>query len=164
MANNNLTVQRLHELVHYDAETGALTWRIKPAMRINIGAPVGCLRKDGYLVTSIDKRTYRLHRLAWLYMTGAWPENDIDHIDGNRSNNAVSNLRDVSRSVNAQNKREAMGHNKSSGILGVSQKRGGWRARITFDGREHATHHATIEEARAAYIASKRAHQPGNTL
>lgn len=166
MAKTDLTAQRLRELLHYDRESGAFTWLVKPNRRIRLGAAVGCRLEGGYLRTRIDGGFHRLHRLAWLYVTGEWPANDVDHIDGDPTNNAFSNLRDVTRSVNLQNRRAAMGHSKA-GVLGVSEnKKGGlpWRARIKFDGRHETTYHATIEEARAAYLAAKRAHHPGNML
>ncbi len=164
MAKTDLSAEYLRELVNYDPDTGLFTWRIKPASRIKVGAPIGCVIDGGYLRVTINRNFYRLHRLAWLYVTGEWPRHDIDHIDGNPSNNAISNLRDVSRTINTQNKRGAMGHNKSSGLLGVSKPKNKWRARITFDGIEHTTYHQTKEEACAAYLASKRMHHVGNTL
>jgi hypothetical protein len=164
MAKADLTAQHLRELLHYDPSTGIFTWLVKPNRRIQIGSRVGCTIDGGYLRTRIDGHLYRLHRLAWLYVNGQWPEYDIDHIDGNPANNAITNLRDVSRSVNLQNRREAMGHNKT-GILGVSAKGTRWRARIKLpDGRQQTSHHATVEEAQAAYVASKREHHPGNML
>lgn len=151
-------------MLNYDPLTGLFTWRQKPQRRIKIGAPVGCITDSGYLRTSIDRHYYRLHRLAWLYVTGAWPAGDIDHIDGNRTNNAFANLRDVSRTINAQNKREALGHNKTSGVLGVSKKGTRWRARVYVNGKDHTTYHATVEEAQQAYIEAKRIRHPGNML
>lgn len=166
MAKNDLTAQRVRELMQYDPETGVFKWLVKPNRNIRVGEVVGTSRGSGQcLQTKIDGYFYRLHRLAWLYVYGSWPEADIDHIDGNPANNALANLRDVSRSVNLQNRRKAMGHNKSAGILGVSKKRNKWRARIKVNGRQISLgHFDTIEEAQAAYLTAKREHHPGNTL
>lgn len=164
MAKADLTAQRLRELLHYDPETGVFTWRVA-CRGTAAGDVAGCVIDGGYIRITIDKRFHRSHRLAWLYMTGTWPANDIDHIDGNPSNNALANLRDVTRSVNLQNRRAAMGHNTTSGVLGVSSKRNKWRARIKVDGRHVSLgHFDTIEEAQAAYLEAKRAHHPGNML
>lgn len=164
MAKADLTAQRLRELLNYDPETGLFTWLARPNRRIRIGASVGTPKERGVLQTRIGGYLYRLHRLAWLYVYGVWPNHDIDHIDGNPSNNAIVNLRDVTRSVNLQNRREAMGHNTTSGVLGVSKAGTRWRARISVDGRQLTTYHDTIEEARAAYLAAKRLHHLGNML
>lgn len=164
MAKTDLTAQRLRELVHYDPETGAFTWRVKPNQNIRVGATLGCLR-NGYLCTKVDKHQCYLHRLAWLYMTGDWPVHCIDHIDGNRANNAFSNLRDVTMTVNLQNRHAAAKTNKSCGLLGVCRSTGQrWRASIRVNGQHIVTCHGTAEEAHAAYLAAKRLHHPGNVL
>lgn len=165
MAKTDLTAQRLRELMQYDPETGIFVWRIKPNRNIRIGDVVGTSRGAGEcLQTKIDGYFYRLHRLAWLYIHEAWPNADIDHVDGNPQNNAIANLRDVTRSVNLQNRRRAMGHNTTSGLLGVSKKRNRWRARIRAEGRDIVSYHDTAAEAQAAYLELKRAHHPGNML
>lgn len=166
MATADLTAQRLRTLLNYDPETGVFTWIAKSAPRANtlVGSVAGTVIDGGYIRVTVDRRFYRAHRLAWLYMTGEWPLADIDHINGQPSDNRWANLRDVPRSVNLQNRRVAMGHNTTSGILGVSKKRDKWRARIKFDGRDHVSTHDSIEDAQAAYLASKRAHHSGNTL
>lgn len=165
MAKADFTAQMLRELLHYNPETGVFTWIIqrRGSRAAPIGAVAGGLDALGYLQVSFKPRTYRCHRLAWLYMTGDWPKHDIDHKDGNRTNNAFINLRDVPRSVNLQNIRMAKSQSKS-GILGVHKKGTRWVSSVQLDGQQNRASHATPEAAQAAYIARKRALHPGNTL
>lgn len=165
MSKASLTAARLRELLKYDPETGVFTWvaRIKG---IKPGSTAGCQRKDGYIVLRVDRSLHPAHRLAWLYVHGEHPKADIDHIDGNPSNNAISNLRDVSRSINNQNQRRPHSKNKS-GHLGVSREKGGklWEARIKGpDGVVRRGHFATPELAHAAYLEAKRALHAGCTI
>jgi hypothetical protein len=103
-------------------------------------------------------------RLAWFYTTGAWPKDQIDHIDGNKSNNRFANLREATPSQNTQNQRRAMRTNKL-GILGVILARGKFRAQIWFDGKnKFLGYFATAEAAHAAYLAAKRKFHPTCTI
>lgn len=86
-----LTVERLRELLDYDPETGVFRWK-EPRRKCRVGEVAGSLRKDGYVKIQVDGRFYQAHRLAWLCVYGVWPS-AIDHIDGNRANNAIANLR-----------------------------------------------------------------------
>lgn len=99
-----LTVVQLKELLHYNPETGVFTWARSVGQRARIGRVAGSKVPSGYIKISVSKRVYSAHRLAWLYMTGSWPENEIDHVDNNPSNNAFSNLRAATKSQNAQNR------------------------------------------------------------
>jgi len=93
-----------------------------------------------------------------------WPEHDIDHINGVRADNRISNLRDVVRAVNLQNRRSS--HRRSlSGLLGVKKNHNGWSAGITKQGvLLHLGTFKTPEQAHSAYIAAKRQFHEGNTL
>lgn len=125
----------------------------------------GSLTKEGYLVTSIDQKTYKCHRLAWLYINGEWPIGQIDHINGNRSDNQIKNLRDVAKQQNAENQRKAQRSNKSTNVLGTWKNGNGFAARISHNNiKVYLGTFATIEEARAAYIASKRLLHVGCTI
>lgn len=112
-----ITADRLRELVHYCPETGIFT-HLQSRGPKKAGMPAGSLRKDGYVYIMIGRHRTMAHRFAWLYMTGEWPIADIDHIDGNKSNNSFRNLRDVSRRVNTQNQNRAKRTSKT-GYLGV---------------------------------------------
>jgi len=112
----------------------------------------------------IDQANYLAHRLAWLYVTGHWPLVHVDHIDGNRKNNAFSNLREADRKTNAQNMRMAHRDNKT-GLLGVTAHRKTFVANILVDGCQlRIGRFATAEEAHAAYLNAKRAMHKGCTL
>lgn len=147
---------RVREMLDYDPETGV--FRRKTAWRR--GRAVGA--SDGrYLVMSIDRRKVYLHRLAWLYMTGRWPENKIDHINGDPADNRFSNLREASDEINSQNLRSAKARN-ATGLLGVSRKRHRYEARIYFAGRQvRLGVFDAPEEAHSAYVEAKRKFHEG---
>ena len=113
---------------------------------------------------SIDGRKHLAHRLAWLYVNGYCPPGDIDHINGDRAANRISNLRLATRSENLQNQSKAQKHNKT-GLLGVSHRRGKFRAQIRVDGKKmHIGTFPTPEEAHTAYLEAKRQFHPFGTL
>ena len=157
---------RVRELLDYDEITGVFAWRVARPGTARVGVVAGASDGDGYWRIKVDGRRYRAHRLAWLWAHGTWPMGQIDHLDGNRLNNALANLRDVSHSVNAQNQREAS-RNNSSGLLGVSwaKNNGKWRAQIKAAGRVRVLgYFAVKEEAHARYVEAKREFHEGNTL
>jgi hypothetical protein len=146
----------LKELFTLDPSTGVLRWKISRNRKVQIGRMAGGVKYQRgvptYLQVKIDKKMYAVHRLVWLYVYGAWPTGQIDHIDGNGMNNAVENLRDVSASENKRN--IGVQKNNSSGFKGVSwhktNKR--WQAYIKVHGRRHTIgYFATSQEAHAAY-------------
>jgi hypothetical protein len=163
-----LTVQRVRELINYDPLTGVFKWgqraghhagnRCKPSHL------VGHVNKQtGYLTIRADKKLYQAHRLAWLHVYGTWPANDIDHINGNRLDNRIDNLRDVQNNVNRENVNKARS-DSSTGIQGVSpyKQNGRFQAQIRANGKMYSLGtFATVEEARAAYIGAKALLHPG---
>src|SRR5882672_6258292 len=94
-----LNPERIRRLFNYDPVTGVLTWRIRKGNKLP-GSIAGKRTKRGYISVRIDGLWYRAHRLIWVIMTGAWPENVVDHEDRNPGNNAWYNLRDVTQAVN----------------------------------------------------------------
>lgn len=98
-----LTQNRLKELLEYSPETGGFFWRVYRAANADVGMPAGSINGDGYIHIKVDNKKYCAHRLAWLYMTGEWPTQEIDHINQNRVDNSWVNLRDVSKSINRHN-------------------------------------------------------------
>lgn len=163
MAKTDLTAQRLRELLYYDPETGAFTWR-SPRKGVNIHKPAGCFPKGTYACMRVDKRTYRIHRLVWLYVHGTWPADQIDHINGIKHDNRIENLRESMDASNRQNIRVPQSNNKS-GFLGVRKQGAKWAAAVTIDRRPiHLGMFNTPEEAHQAYIARKRILHPFNTL
>lgn len=157
MAKTDLTAQRLRELLHYDPETGVFIWRMQAhKSRRKIGDRAGCRGADGYVVIGVDAGYFKAHRLAWLYCHGVWPAGDIDHMNGNRSDNRLCNLRDASRSMNAQNVHGASKRSKS-GLLGVRKFGKKWRTAIMIDGRvKHLGTFESAEIAHEAYLKVKR--------
>ena len=115
-----LTSKYLKSVLEYNHESGEFTW-IKARQGIRVGQTAGGLSKtDGYVTIWINCRPYKAHRLAWLYVHGYFPReerNQLDHIDGNRSNNRIENLRESSYAEN--NKNQGMKSNNTSGVNGV---------------------------------------------
>ena len=159
------TQSRLKELLHYDQETGVFTWLVNRRNRQVAGHVAGCLSKaSGYISIGVDLKMYQAHRLAWLYVNGVWPKNEIDHIDGIKSNNKISNLRKATRSLNVQNQKKAHA-NSSSGFLGAHKYGSKWRAKIGLNGKKiFLGYFATPQEAHSAYITAKRRLHPYGTL
>lgn len=124
-----LTAERLREVLHYDAATGRFTW-LKSHQKVSAGDAAGCLDDKGYVRIRIDGKRYRAHRLAWLYVTGDWPEDQIDHRDLDKANNAFLNLRQANNTQNNGNRKRQP--NNTSGHRGVSwhSPRRRWRAII----------------------------------
>lgn len=156
MRNDEVSQSDLKRLLRYDPETGVFTWLVKPWKgRVNVGDTAGTVRPDGYVIIRIAQRRYRAHRLAFLYMTGEMPPSEVDHIDGNRGNNAWLNLRPAEPFENQQNK--SIRRDNKSGYAGVSRYRnGGWQAHIKLQGRNiYLGRFKTPEAARDAYNNAK---------
>lgn len=116
-----LTQKKLKEILHYDSNSGLFIWKIRAAKRIKPGDIAGCLfesqSKKKYIRITISGKRYFVHNLAWLYVHGHFPDNEIDHADGNGTNNKIKNLSDVVRLENGKNKRLSV--NNKSGHVGV---------------------------------------------
>ena len=144
--------ERLKELLHYDSETGLFTWLIATAQRIKVGDIAGSINSNGYIIIRIDSKNYRAHRLAFLYMTGKFPENDADHKDTNRTNNKWENLREATRSQNMMNGTKRKDNNSGFKGVGFHKLTGLWRARINLDKEEiYLGSFSTPELAHDAY-------------
>lgn len=154
------TAERVRELLDYDRVTGAFTWRVERRGSARAGSPAGSVTTSGYLRIRIDGGcSFMAHRLAWLYVTGEWPSEEIDHADGVKINNAFQNLRDVPKSLNQQN-RIAARSDSGTGVQGVQQAASGrYKANIQIDGRQ--VHLGTFESMQAAMdarVAAKKKH------
>ena len=162
----DLSILRLREVLNYDPVTGIFTWKTRIADRIKIGDVAGTVYGLGYRLIRIDGQQYHAHRLAWLYMTGAWPVHGIDHINGERDQNQFINLRDVPPQYNAQNKRRPA-KNNVSGYLGVSWYSRGkcWRAGIRVNGKGyHLGYFNDPAKAHQVYLAAKREQHQACTI
>lgn len=165
--NEELTIERLKQVLRYDPETGLFWWRIKTSNRTNLNKPAGSLNNDGYVRIKIDGEAHLAHRLVWFYINEKWPAILIDHINGIRHDNRIENLRDVTNSINQQNQRNSRSNNKSSGLLGVSFNKQAkkYMAHIRIDGkRNYLGLFDNPQEAHAAYLEAKRLNHPGCTI
>jgi hypothetical protein len=162
-----LTCERAREILDYSPETGIATVKLSRSNRVPVGTVLKASKRCEYVRFTIDGRPYKLHRLIWLYTYGVWPAGDIDHINGDPSDNRLVNLRDVPHQTNAQNHRKAWGHNRSTGLLGASLHKfsGLYIARIRVSGVVHSLgYYKTPEEAHQAYLAGKRKLHAGCTI
>jgi hypothetical protein len=160
-----MTQDQLKNILSYDPETGLFHWRIKPSRRFTAGMQAGS-SVNGYIRIHTNGRQYGAHRLAWLYIHGVEPEYQIDHINGNPSDNRIVNLRQATALENAQNIRKPQ-KNNSHGNLGVTYdpKKKLWRVRISINGtRKYIGKFKSQEQAAQAYLEAKRAMHPFNTL
>ena len=157
----DLTAEQVRRVLSYDPDSGTFG-RVNP----NDKRPVGTALAKGYIRVGVLGKRVMAHRLAWLLVHGAWPDDQIDHINGNPADNRIGNLRCVPGAINNQNLRRAYASNKSSGLLGVVQaERGKWRAVIQVNGKKHRLgRFATPEQAHEKYLEAKRQLHAGNTL
>jgi hypothetical protein len=160
----NLSAERLREVLNYNPRNGVFTWRIMLSKNVPAGSVAGFVTQLGYRTIKIDGQAYQAHRLAFLYMTGEWPVDQVDHMDGDGTNNRWRNLREASASLNQQNKRRGMSNNKT-GLLGVSPCKEAYKATISIRGKVmHLGTFKRAEDAYAAYVDAKRKHHEGCTL
>jgi hypothetical protein len=131
-----VTQEILKSRLHYDPETGIFTWIKSNNSSISKGEVAGTLNHDGYIQIGINKKYYLAHRLAVLYMTGEFPEFEVDHIDHDRTKNNWENLRKVTGSENSMNL--SVDVRNSTGVTGVYKRKTGkpWVARITVNRKE----------------------------
>ena len=148
-------IEQLREHFHYDPATGILFSRTN-RRNVHAGDVVGCRDRQGYIITTLFKRPLKAHRIAWALPHGAWPAGLIDHINGDKSDNRLENLRCVSNAENKQNIGKPA--NNTSGYMGVSfhKKSGRWAANIKVMGKSHYLGlHDRPCAAHAAYQAAK---------
>ena len=156
----------LREILNYDPETGIFTWKKKTSKKIVIGKIAANLRPSGYMQISLYGRRYMAHRIALIWMYGGCNSFDVDHINGNKSDNRIINIRPATRSENKQNRLSIQPNNKS-GYSGVDwhEHSNGWRATITtMRKQKHLGIFKTPQEAYEAYIKAKREFHPFSTL
>lgn len=154
-----ITRERLDQLLSYDPGTDTWTWRVNRGRMAKAGSRAGTVNTLGYRVIQIDAKHYLAHRLVWFWHHGEWPAL-IDHIDMNRSNNRVENLRPCEKAQNLWNVGKPTSN--TSGLKGASYHKdtGRWQARIRCRGISlHLGLFDTVEEAHKAYVeASMRLH------
>ena len=147
----------LMEILDYHESSGIFTWKISPAKNVKAGDIAGSINVRGYNVIRINGKAYYAHRLAWFYVTGNWPENDIDHDDRNKINNSYSNLVDATQSQNMRNRKK--NKNNASGFNGVywDMDRKKWRVRIMVKGKlKHIGFFDDVSSASEARLSANK--------
>lgn len=157
---------RVREVLEYFSDLGTFRWRYRPSAGavgqgwngMHAGKQAGYYRPDGYLQVKVDDFAFLGHRAAWAYVYGAWPENRIDHINLNRSDTRIVNLREATDTENLYNRPVQI--SSKTGLKGVVPYKGKWRAKITHDGKcYHLGKFNTPDAAHEAYcIAAVRLH------
>ena len=164
-----LTAEYVRECLDYDPDTGVFTWRERPVEHFvsaharsvwntkHAGGVAGTLEPNGYRRISIACTSYLAHRLAWLHTHGAWPREQIDHINGAGDDNRLMNLREANRSQNMRN--ASARKSNQFGLKGVSPEGRRFRARIMVERKQiYLGGYDTPEEAHAAYCAAAERH------
>lgn len=152
-----LTHDRLLELVSYDPDTGIFINKIKRSNCSPAGKVLGTPNASGHLIIQIDKKQYMAHRLAWFYCFSEWPENIIDHIDGNPANNSLDNLREATKSTNGFNSGKRS--NNTSGFKGAffDKRRNKFYSQINIQRtKKWLGYFNTAEEAHNAYVTAAK--------
>ena len=162
-----ITQDRLKELFEY--EDGNLIRKVSrgrgvTSKRWPAGSVLGSKKTDGYFLASVDYHLYKLHRLIWLWHYGSFPNGQIDHIDGNPSNNRIENLREATPGENMQNQTRPRINNKL-GVQGVYKVGSRYRAVLTKDKKNsHLGYFDSPQDAHKAYLEAKKQHHPFGTI
>jgi len=149
-----ITQEFLRETLDYNPDTGIFKWKARSDCDVQwnsryAGTPAGWNDPNGYQIITINYENYRAHHLAWLWVYGAWPERQIDHINRARKDNRIVNLRNATRSENAANSR--IRSDNTSGCRGISwdSSRDKWCVYVNRDGvRRHLGRFTSLEEAK----------------
>lgn len=170
---SDISAETVRQLLAYDPETGALTWKPRTPERFAseyrtaececetwnkkfAGKRAGWLKPNGYRCITLDYRIYREHHIVWLFVTGALPKAHIDHRNGDRADNRISNLREATNAQNRENMKRSS--RNTSGFTGVSwhSQCGKWVAYISKNNVRHCLGlYSDPRDAHAAYLAAK---------
>jgi hypothetical protein len=147
-----LDVKEISQYLDYSPETGNFIWKVKTKTS-NVGDVAGNTNWRGYTSIWINGNQYYAHRLAWALHYGSWPNCDVDHINENKSDNRICNLRQANRSQNMFNR--GRNKNNTSGFKGVifCKDTGRWRAQMSIYGKSvNIGRFDTKEDAANAYL------------
>lgn len=145
---SEFTYSNLSSVFDYNSKTGIIRWKVSNGKSVKEGDEAGYIRYDGYRNISYKYKNIPAHHIAWLFITGNFPEKHIDHINGNRSDNRETNLREVTFKENHKNKK--LPENNKSGVIGVSMymKSLKWQSQIRVNGKQiHLGYYEDFEEA-----------------
>lgn len=157
-----VTLEILADHLDYNPETGVFTWLVQRRGGARAGDRAGSVNSEGYILIGLCGKFYRAHRLAWFCTYGEWPKSEIDHINRDKTDNRICNLRDVTRQTNSENVTRPNRGNVS-GFRGVRAKRHRWLAEIRINGKQKQIGtFDSPEEAHTAYLAAKRANHLGS--
>lgn len=148
----NLTQDYLMQILTYDADSGLFYWNKETKKRLIKGSAAGTL-DNGYVLIGIDRKQYRAHRLAWLYVYGEIPKEQIDHINCIKTDNRIENLRLASNGQNCANRK--LQSNNTSGYKGVwfSKRTNKWCAQVGYNNKKiKLGFYNSPEEAYLAYV------------
>lgn len=163
MTKTGLTQQKLKDVTSYDPETGYLTWRVATSNVVKVGDLVGNLDSLGYRDARVCGVRSRVHRLVWLYVYGEWPSGLIDHINTDKSDNRIVNLRIASARQNVQNVLKSKS-TSTTGLLGVcfDSRNGRYYSLIREPGgkRKYLGRFETAQQAHEKYMKAWREMNP----
>ena len=152
--SSGITAEWLRENLVYVPETGVFIWKVRGQGR-NMDRAMGTTVWPGYRVLKLQNSVYYAHRVAWFYVHGEWPKGLLDHIDGDKANNAIGNLRIATSAQNAA--RRPTAHRTIAPSRGVFPHGVGFVARIHHAGKRHYLgYFSTLEAAKAAYEAKAK--------
>ena len=150
-----LTQERVMQVLDYNKETGEFRWRVPAGRygRIPVGSIAGSINKEGYRYIHVDGGFYRASRLAWLYVTGEWPEHQVDHQNVNPGDDRWENLREASQSNNKRNNKQYKNNSTGYKCVTWDSDRLCYTVRVTANGKRlRLGRYPTAEEAYAAYV------------
>ena len=151
-----LTQEKLYSILNYDQDTGIFTWKVNRRNKAKINTVAGYKESEGYIVISVFGKSYKAHRLAWLYVYGELPNEYIDHINGNKSDNKIENLRICTNAENQWNSK--ISSKNVSGVKGVhwcnTKKR--WKAKLSINGKiKHIGYFTDLESAKIKLMEAR---------
>lgn len=155
----SISLEEAESLLHYEPDTGEFYWLVdrgRGGGGAKAGSFAGKTSNRGYILIGIAGQNFLAHRLAWLFVHGFMPNDEIDHRNGNRADNRIKNLRLATRVQNARNTQKSA--NNTTGFKGVSRRRGKFKATIYLGRQVHLGDFATAEEAHAAYCKAAQEH------